>query len=77
MAKHGKTSPDPSNNKVHAFDPQDGSAKSPTDEAAAWFWPKLKRTRTGRIVALGVVALAVLAWLTGLCYAKIPSSFEV
>jgi hypothetical protein len=47
------------------IDPQDGSGGSPTEEAAAWLWPKLKHTRAGRLLALGFVAVAVVGWLVG------------
>jgi hypothetical protein len=43
--------------------PPEISGKSPADIAATWLWTKLAKTRAGRLLALGFVAIAVLSWL--------------
>jgi hypothetical protein len=63
MPKHNKKSARPAPNTAAIIDPQEDAGQSPTEEAAAWFWSKLKHTHAGRFLALAVIALAVLGWL--------------
>jgi len=78
MPNTNDKSPNPAGDNAPVANPHEVADQSPTKAAAAWIWPKLMRTWPGRLLAFGVVLLAVLGWLEAQfeVVGKVPKFFK-